>query len=231
MTEQTERSSAGYFAHFLCLRVDPLWRRLADEERAQGRQAFVKVVEEAAPDIVTTSYSGIGFRTDADLVLWRRGESPRAMQEMTARLLQTGIGAYLQPTHSLFGFTRPSSYTRRPTAQEQAIEEERHGEYLVVYPFTKTIDWYLMSKEARQGMMNEHMRVGHSYADVSQTLLYATGLTDAEFIVAYETDDLARFQSLVIDLRATEARRYTLRDTPVITAVHQSLSTALGMIG
>jgi chlorite dismutase len=153
------------------------------------------------------------------------------MQEMTARLLQTGIGAYLQPTHSLFGFTRPSSYTRRPTAQEQAIEEERHGEYLVVYPFTKTIDWYLMSKEARQGMMNEHMRVGHSYADISQTLLYATGLTDAEFIVAYETDDLARFQSLVIDLRATEARRYTLRDTPVITAVHQSLDTALGMIG
>jgi chlorite dismutase len=231
MTEQTERSSAGYFAHFLCLRVDPLWRRLAEEERTRGRQAFVKAVEEAAPDIVTTSYSGIGFRDDADLVLWRRGDSPRAMQEMTARLLQTGIGTYLQPTHSLFGFTRPSSYTRRPTAQEQAIEEERHGEYLVVYPFTKTIDWYLMSKEARQGMMNEHMRVGHSYADVSQTLLYATGLTDAEFIVAYETDDLARFQSLVIDLRATEARRYTLRDTPVITAVHQSLGTALAMIG
>ncbi len=231
MTEQTERSSAGYFAHFLCLRADPLWRRLAEEERAQGRQAFVKAVEEAAPDIVTTSYSGIGFRTDSDLVLWRRGDSARAMQEMTARLLQTGIGAYLQPTHSLFGFTRPSSYTRRPTAQEQAIEEERHGEYLVVYPFTKTIDWYLMSKEARQGMMNEHMRVGHSYADVSQTLLYATGLTDAEFIVAYETDDLARFQSLVIDLRATEARRYTLRDTPVITAVHQSLGAALAMIG
>jgi chlorite dismutase len=231
MNEQTERSSAGYFAHFLCLRADPLWRRLADEERAQGRQAFVKVVEEAAPDIVTTSYSGIGFRTDTDLVLWRRGDSARAMQEMTARLLQTGIGAYLQPTHSLFGFTRPSTYTRRPTAQEQAIEEERHGEYLVVYPFTKTIDWYLMSKEARQGMMNEHMRVGHGYADVSQTLLYATGLTDAEFIVAYETNDLARFQSLVIDLRATEARRYTLRDTPVITAVHQSLDTALGMIG
>jgi chlorite dismutase len=231
MTEQTERSSTGYFAHFLCLRADPLWRRLADEERAQGRQAFAKAVEEAASDIVTTSYSGIGFRTDADLVLWRRGDSPRAMQEMTARLLQTGIGAYLQPTHSLFGFTRSSTYTRRPTAQEQAIEEERHGEYLVVYPFTKTIDWYLMSKEARQGMMNEHMRVGHSYADVSQTLLYATGLTDAEFIVAYETDDLARFQSLVIDLRATEARRYTLRDTPVITAVHQSLDTALGMIG
>jgi chlorite dismutase len=213
------------------LQADPLWRRLSNGEREKGRQAFAKVVEEAAPGIVTTSYSGIGFRNDTDLVLWRRGGSPRAMQDMTALLLQTGVGAYLQPTHSLFGFTRPSAYTRRPTTQEQAISEERHGEYLVVYPFTKTIDWYLMSKEARQGMMNEHMRVGHSYADVSQTLLYATGLTDAEFIVAYEMDDLARFQSLVIDLRATEARRYTLRDAPVITATHQPLRTALVMIG
>jgi chlorite dismutase len=231
MTEQTEVSSAGYFVHFLCLRADPLWRRLSEEERARGRQAFAKVIEEATSDIDTTSYSGIGFRTEADLVLWRRGDSPHAMQEMTARLLQTGIGTYLQPTQSLFGFTRPSSYTRRPTTQEQAISEQRRGEYLVVYPFTKTTDWYLMSREARQGMMNEHMRVGHSYADISQTLLYATGISDAEFIVAYETDDLARFQALVIDLRATEARRYTLRDTPVITATHQPLHTALVMIG
>lgn len=195
------------------------------------RDAFAKVVEEAAPAIATTSYSGIGFRTDADLVLWRRSESPRAMQDMTASLLQSGIGVYLQPTHSFFGFTRPSTYTRRPTAQEQAIDEERHGQYLVVYPFTKTTEWYLMSKEARQGMMNEHMRIGHGYGDISQALLYATGLSDAEFIVAYETDDLARFQSLVIDLRATEARRYTLRDTPVITAIQQPLRTALAMIG
>jgi chlorite dismutase len=88
-----------------------------------------------------------------------------------------------------------------------------------------------MSKDARQGMMNEHMRIGHSYADVSQVLLYATGLDDQEFVVAYEADDLARFQSLVIDMRATEARRYTLRDTPIVTAAHKPLQTALAMIG
>jgi chlorite dismutase len=223
--------AVAYFVHFLCFRADPQWRRLPETERAPGREAFARVVEEATPAIATTSYSGIGFRSDVDLLLWRRGDSPGAMQDMTAQLLQTGLGAYLQSTHSFFGFTRPSTYTRRPTTQEQAIEEERRGAYLVVYPFTKTTDWYLMSKDARQGMMNEHMRIGHGYADISQVLLYATGLSDAEFIVAYEADDLARFQSLVIDLRATEARRYTLLDTPVITAVHRPLRTALAMIG
>lgn len=229
MTADEQRASA--FVQFLSFRADPGWRRLPEAERAQGRAELAQVIDEAASAIATTSYCGIGFRTDVDLLLWRAGESPDAMQEMTARLLQTGMGAYLEPTHSFFGFTRPSTYTRRPSAQEQAVNQERQGAYLVVYPFTKTVEWYLMSKEARQGMMNEHMRVGHSYADISQTLLYATGLDDAEFIVAYETDDLARFQSLVIDLRATEARRYTLRDTPVITVVRRPLRTALAMIG
>src|SRR6266487_1302631 len=75
-------------------------------------------------------------------------------------------------------------------------------------------------------------RLPHSArADVRQVLLYATGLDDQEFIVAYETEDLPRFQSLVIDLRATEARRYTLRDTPIFTAIHRPLREALALMG
>ncbi|MDW8231633.1 MAG: chlorite dismutase family protein [Roseiflexaceae bacterium] len=62
-------------------------------------------------------------------------------------------------------------------------------------------------------------------------LLYATGLDDQEFVVAYETEDLPRFSQLVTDLRATEARRYTLRDTPIITAIHRPLHEALALIG
>ena len=47
----------------------------------------------------------------------------------------------------------------RPTTQEQAIDLEDRQTYLIVYPFSKTTEWYLMSKDARQGMMNEHMRI------------------------------------------------------------------------
>jgi chlorite dismutase len=227
----SEEVTGQQFVQYLGFKTAPEWRQLDPALRSEEREAFARAVEEAAPEITTYSYSTIGFKSDVDLLLWRKTESPVAMQEMTARLLQTGIGTYFQPTHSLFGFTRASSYTKRLTTQEQALDEAQRGTYLIVYPFTKTIEWYLMSKDARQGMMNEHMRVGHSYADISQVLLYATGLDDQEFIVAYETEDLARFQSLVIDLRATEARRYTLRDTPIITGVHRPLRDALAMIG
>jgi chlorite dismutase len=219
------------FVQYMCFRLDPAWRRLPVETRAAGREDFARAVEAAAPEIATYGYSTLGLKLGADLMLWRKGTSPPAMQEMTSRLLLTGLGVYLEPSYSLFGFTRPSLYARRPTTQEQAIDVDERCAYLVVYPFSKTTEWYLMSKEARQGMMNEHIRVGHEYGDIRQVLLYATGIDDQEFVVAYETDDLTRFQSLVIDLRATEARRYTLRDTPILTGIHRPLREALALLG
>jgi chlorite dismutase len=231
MSSENPTPGQQLFVHYLTFKADPAWRRLSPAAREEGREALVRVIEEAHPEIKTYAYSTIGLRADADLLLWRKGTSPIAMQEMTSRILQTGMGTYLEQKHSLLGFTRPSAYTRRPTTQEQAIDLDDRQTYLIVYPFTKTSDWYLMSRDARQGMMNEHMRVGHEYADVRQVLLYATGIDDQEFVVAYETEDLPRFQALVIDLRATEARRYTLRDTPIITAIHRPLREALSLIG
>jgi chlorite dismutase len=68
-------------------------------------------------------------------------------------------------------------------------------------------------------MMNEHIRIGKQYREITQLLLYSFGLQDQEFVVVYETDDLSLFSKLVYDLRATEARRYTKADTPLHTGV------------
>ena len=50
-----------------------------------------------------------------------------------------------------------------------------------------------MSREARQGMMNEHIRIGKQYEDINQLLLYSFGLQDQEFVVVYETENLPLF--------------------------------------
>ncbi len=219
------------FVEYVFFQADPLWRRLSEEVRRRGRQEFAAVVQQAAPAITTHAYSTVGLKANADLLLWWKSSTPEAIQETLSTLLQTGLGQYLTVSTLLFGLTRPSQYTKRRTTQEQALDEENRSKYLIVYPFVKTIEWYLMSREARQGMMNEHMRVGHEYNDVRQVLLYTTGLDDQEFIVAYETDALARHQQLVIDLRDTEARRYTLRDTPIYTAIYRPLEGALALLG
>jgi chlorite dismutase len=223
-------AEAPRFVQFLFFRVDPVWRRLAEEERTRGKREFGQVVERAS-HIKTFAYSTLGLKADADLMLWRIAASLDDLQETLSALMMTGLGKYLSVTYSLFGMTRPSQYTRRRTTQEQAIDEQERLRYLTVYPFSKTTEWYLMSKEARQGMMNEHMRVGHEHAQVRQVLLYATGLDDQEFVVAYETEDLFSYQGLLIALRSTEARRYTLKDQPIFTCIHRPIAEALDLLG
>jgi chlorite dismutase len=79
--------------------------------------------------------------------------------------------------------------------------------------------------------MKGHMRIGHAYPQIRQLLAYSFGLDDQEFIVAYETDDLPAFQDLVRELRETESRRATVRDTPIITAIHRPLGEVLALLG
>lgn len=232
MEPQTPKSTSGpLFVQYMAFKAAPEWRRLPQSVRDDLRGAFAQVIREADPQIVSYPYSTLGMKLNADLLLWRKSLSPIAMQDMTSQLLKTGLGLYLEPTYNFFGYTRPSQYTKRPTTQEQAVDQEDRQTYLIVYPFTKTADWHMMSRDARQGMMNEHIRVGHEFGEIRQVLLYTTGIDDHEFIVAYETEDLPRFQELVIALRSTEARRYTLNDTPLITGIHRPLDVALELIG
>lgn len=219
-----------HFVQYLAIKTDPAWRRLPEAERRTGREQLALELERDR-GIRTYAYSTLGLKSDTDLFLWRMSEAPEPLQESLSCILLTGLGKYLEITHSFVGLIRPSTYVRRQDTQEQAILEQDRERYLVVYPFSKTIDWYLMSKEARQGMMNEHIRIGHEYPTVRQLLVYSTGLDDQEFVVSYETGELEAFQRLVIALRDTEARRYTLRDTPIFTCVYRPLAETLALLG
>jgi len=79
--------------------------------------------------------------------------------------------------------------------------------------------------------MNEHMKVGHNYPEVRQLLAYSFGLDDQDFLVAYETNDLASFSGLVRDLRETDGRRSTVRDTPILLGVHRPIGEILELLG
>ncbi len=136
---------------------------------------------------------------------------------------------YVQLHTSLWGYTRPSQYTKTRSTQEIDPFAEERKPYLVMYPFVKTTEWYLMGREARQGIMNEHIRIGKQYEDITQLLLYSFGVQDQEFIVVYETDDLPRFSDLVNELRSADGRRYTQRDTPLHTALYHPAEETLAL--
>jgi chlorite dismutase len=225
-------SQAQIYVQALGLGLDPAWRRQPDGERRDDAARFANVLAAGREDGPRTfAYSSIGLERGVDLLLWRMAPSVDDLEDAAAALLRAGLGRWLSVRESLIGRIAPSQYVRKPTEQEQSVFGGERSRYLVVYPFTKSTDWYLLSKEARQGVMNEHMRVGHQYPTVRQALAYSFGLDSQDFVVAYETDDLAAFGDLVRDLRATESRRSTVNDTPILLGIHRPIEEILSLLG
>lgn len=219
-------------SHFAGFRFGQRLWTYPPEERAEIVRRWVEELHETAPRVEL--YQIYPTRGDLDLLVWSalpvdRDEAPAEFFHRFARAVGHRHRTCV-PDLTLWGLTRPSAYARRGSDRAiDAVEGER-SRYLIVYPFVKTTDWYLLDTEERQTMMNEHIRVGRQFGGVRQLLLYSFGLQDQEFVVVYETADLLEFSDLVHKLRETEARRYTQRDTPVLTAVHHPDDTILDLL-
>jgi chlorite dismutase len=224
------------FVRFSFYKISPEWRKRSITERAEDKAEFVNVVKEFGKKYMIYAYSLISTRGDCDFMLWQASRNLDHFQEFAAAINNTRIGAYLQLPYSYFAMTRRSIYVNKYEQEylskyggEENLETARiainpqGSKYLFVYPFVKTRDWYMLSQEERQNLMDEHIRVGHEWPDVKLNTTYSYGLDDQEFVVAFETDYVGRFLDLLMALRITEASKYTLRDTPSFTC------TALGM--
>ena len=126
---------------------------------------------------------------------------------MGASLALAGLtGCSYQPPESIV------PYVRQP---EDIVPGK--SQYLFVYPFVKTREWYSRPAEQRQEMMDEHIRIGSKYRSVKLHTTYSFGLDDQEFVVAFETDYPSDFLDLVQELRETKASSFTLRATSSFT--------------
>lgn len=224
------------FVNFAFYKLDPAFRRLPKEEREAAKKEFLDVLEEfdTDSDMILLSYSMVGIRCDADIMLWRISYSMEEIQRMSTRMYQTGLGAYLNPTYSYLSQTKRSMYQDMFNPEHE--EDRTHiipgkAKYLFIYPFVKTREWYLLTQFTRQGIMDEHIYVGNKYPSVKLNTSYSFGLDDQEFVVAFESDFPSDFVDLVMDLRETEGSRYVKEDTPIFTCIAMSLEDAVNSLG
>jgi chlorite dismutase len=242
--QEQEKSAEREFVRFAFYKVAADWRRLPAETRAAHKREFVEAIRGQGERFMVYAYSLVGTRGDSDFMLWQASRSLDHFHDLAAALAQTGLGGYLTLPHSYFAMTRRSIYLNR---YEEEYLAKYHGErnletariainpqgskYLFVYPFVKTREWYTLSHEERQRLMDEHIRVGHEWPDVKLNTTYSYGLDDQEFVVAFETDHVGRFLDLLMALRLTEASRYTLRDTPSFTCRAMGMVESLDGVG
>ena len=229
MSTDTTEQSLRTFNHYSLFSFKDAYWSLSPDERAEFHKNWLATLRASAQKADFFQ----GTEHDVDLIIWsaltvKDNQDAAVFFEKFAKALNP-YRHLIEQKDSLWGFTRPSQYSKARSKQEIDLFSDEHKPYLIIYPFSKTTEWYLMSREARQGMMNEHIRIGKQYEDISQLLLYSFGLQNQEFVVVYETDDLTRFSDLVNELRDTEARRYTLRDTPLHTAIYRPAEETLAL--
>ena len=217
-----------YYFNFSFFQIDPKWRWMADLAKEESAREVENVIKNSG--IKFRSYSTLGLRSDADFLFWFAAKSIEEIQNVISKLYLTVFGKYVIPTQTYVSCTRPSIYARKGRIISFVAGNESK-KYVIVYPFTKTREWYLLPQEERQKMMDEHIDVSQKYPDIVLNTTYSFGIDDQDFMLAFETEELRDFQDLIMDLRETKVSKYVKVDTPMIPCVKRDIMHLIASLG
>ena len=217
-----------YYFNFSFFKVDPKWRWMADLAKEESAKEVENVMNNSG--IMYRTYSNLGLRDDADFLFWFAAKTVEEIQAVIEKLYKTVFGKYIIPSRTYLSCTRPSLYVQ---------EQKAHGfltgndpkKHVIVYPFTKTREWYLLPKEKRQEIMDEHIEVSKKYPQIVLNTTYSFGIHDEDFMLAFEVDDIKDFQDLIMDLRETQVSTYVKNDIPMIVCVKKDLVPLISSLG
>lgn len=172
-------------------------------------------------------YDIAGFRADSDVLVWLHAPTTEALQAGYREIL-SGAAGRLSPVWSNIGVHRAAEFNRAHIPA--FLAGETPGDYLCVYPFVRSKEWYLLPDEERSTMLREHGAAARDYGDVLANTVASFALGDYEWLLAFESADLTRIVDLMRELRATEARRHVLEEIPFFTGPRAEPEVLLGRI-
>ena len=165
--------------------------------------------------VVRGLYDVAGLRGDADVMVWWHAESIERLQSAYHRLLRTELGQHLEPVWSSAALHRPAEFNKSHIPAFMAEEETR--QYLCVYPFVRSYEWYLLEDSERRDLLREHGQMARDYPDVRANTIASFALGDYEWLLAFEADELHRIVDLMRELRASRARMHVREEVPFFT--------------
>ena len=227
-----EQTPPGRFVLYVAFRATPAWYGLAKDDKTRAIAEYLARVDDFGQRMIIRTYSTLGLKRDADFLLWLISPELDSIQGLMEGLRKTALAPYLETAASYLAVTRESMYMKgHPQEEVKVMVEPGQAKYLFVYPFVKSREWYLLKREERQRLMNEHIRIGHQFPGIRINTAYSFGLDDQDFVVAFEGDEPKDFVTLVMRLRETEGSTYTVRDTPIFTCVKKPLEEILWSLG
>ncbi|MBA3309372.1 MAG: chlorite dismutase family protein [Nocardioidaceae bacterium] len=205
--------------------VFELSRRVHDDaDRAkQAAEVADLFADLEARDVrVRGVYDVSALRADADVMVWWHSSSAEALQAAYNGFRRTAFGSRLEPVWSQLALHRPAEFNKSHVPAFLADEQPR--DFVCVYPFVRSYEWYLLDDAERRRLLAEHGRLARDYPDVRANTVASFALGDYEWILAFEADDLHRIVDLMRHLRGSETRRHVREEVPFYTGRRRSIS-------
>ena len=218
----SENQNETVYAFYPVFAADPEIELDPDDAAQEVENLFKELSESVA---VRGVYSTVGFRPDADLMLWLVTPTPDAAQDALVRFRRTSLGRELELTWSFIGVVKPAEFT--PDHAPAFVKGTPPKRYISVYPYVRTSDWYLLPRDERSALLQEHGAIGREFPDVLANTTSAFGINDWEWILAFEADDLDRIVDCLHRLREAEARRFTKEEVPFIAGIRKDVRDAV----
>jgi hydrogen peroxide-dependent heme synthase len=174
------------------------------------------ISELAAEDVeIRGFYDVSALRGDADLLLWLHAPHAELIQKALLRLRHSAVGASLEQVWSAMGLHRPAEFNKGHVPAFMSGKDAL--EWVTVYPFVRSYEWYLLPEEERRSMLVEHGMMGRDYSGILSNTVAAFALGDYEWILALESDELHEIVDMMRHLRSSQARRHVREEIPFYT--------------
>ncbi len=160
-------------------------------------------------------YDVSAMREDADVMVWLHGPRPEDLQAAVRRIRRSAAFAGTTIAWSAMGVHRDAEFSKSHVpAFARGVEP---AEWVCVYPFVRSYDWYILPTEERREMLYDHGMKGRQYPQVISNTVSSFALGDWEWILALEAPELVDLVDLMRHLRETEARRHVREEVPFYT--------------
>ena len=173
---------------------------------------------------VRGTYSTVGFRSDADLMLWLVARTADDVQAFVGAFRRTQAGRLTELAWTFMGVVKPAEFTADHSPA--FIRGVPPKAFLCVYPFVRSPEWYLLPGEERAALLAEHGVMGREFPEILANTTSAFGLGDWEWILAFEADRADQLVDCIRRLRDARARLYTKEEIPFVTGVRKSVADA-----
>jgi chlorite dismutase len=195
---------------------------------APAADQLVATIEAAGVEIRGT-YATTLFRAGCDILFWLLADSTLKLDEAARAIRTSGLSPALGPHWNAVGVHQPAEFNRAHVPA--FVAGEPAGDFICLYPFVRSHEWYLLPDEERREMLAEHGMLARPYKDIRANTVSSFGIGDYEWLLAFEATEPVQFVQLMRELRAAKARLHTREELPFINGVRRPLSEIITGLG